>query len=47
MKMEAGTAILSGNGDRNPLLSATYDYQREYVNRASTLFMANMNLLKT
>ena len=22
------------NGDRNPLLSATYDYQREYVNRA-------------
>ena len=34
------------NGDRNPKLSATYDYQREYVNRAFNTLFAEYELLK-
>lgn len=34
------------NGDRNPLLSATYDYQREYVNRAFNTLFAEYEFIK-
>lgn len=34
------------NGDRNPKLSATYDYQREYVNRSFNTLFAEYELLK-
>ena len=34
------------NGDRNPLLAATYDYQREYVNRSFNTLYAEYEVLK-
>lgn len=34
------------NGDRNPLLAATYDYQREYVHRSFNTLFAEYELLK-
>ena len=34
------------NGDRNPLLSATYDYQREYVNRAFNTIYGEYEFIK-
>lgn len=34
------------NGDRNPLLAATYDYQREYVNRAFNTIYSEYEFIK-
>jgi len=34
------------NSDRNPLLAATYDYQREYVNRAFNIIYGEYEFLK-
>ncbi len=34
------------NGDRNPLLAATYDYQKEYVTRAFNTTYAQYELIK-
>lgn len=34
------------NGDRNPLLSATYDYQREYVNRTFNTLYGEYEFIK-